>query len=95
MILVGRGLLEAFKKKHADARSQIDAWVAEVNDASWKTTMDVKERYCHASILADNRVVFNLKGNDYRLEVSIAFRTGVVKIHRVGTHAEYDKWETK
>ncbi len=92
MKLVGIKALEDFSKKHADCRKQIDAWVAETQDAQWKTPQEIKARYARASILADDRVVFNLKGNDYRLDVKVNYKNQIVLIKRVGTHAEYEKW---
>jgi mRNA interferase HigB len=92
MKVVGLGKLQDFKSKHADARSQVDAWIREASSASWRTPLDIKARYVHASFLADNRVVFNIKGNRYRLDVKISYETQVVFIVRIGTHAEYDTW---
>lgn len=92
MYLVGRPILEEFATRHADARSVIDSWVAEVLAASWKGPMDVKARYPKASLIGDGRVVFNVKGNDYRLDTKIAYQTGVVRVVRIGTHREYNTW---
>lgn len=92
MKIVGRPKLEAFKEEHPDASSQIDSWVAEVEEAEWRTPLDVKQRYGSASILNDNHVVFNVRGNKYRLKVQIAYKTGIVLIKDVGTHQEYMKW---
>lgn len=91
MRLLGRERLQAFCDKHADARKWIENWLAEVEAGVWSTPKDIKERYNSASILADNTVIFNVKGNDYRLEVTVAYNTGVVVVNWVGTHAEYDK----
>ncbi len=92
MIVLGKKTLEDFKKGHADVRTQIDAWVCEAEDAEWQSPNDIKARYTSASFLADNRVVFNLKGNSYRLDVKVAYKTKTVLIKRIGTHAEYDRW---
>jgi mRNA interferase HigB len=77
---------------HAEVASVVDAWLAEAKAATWRTPADVKARYASASILANNRVVFNLKGNKYRLDTKIAYQTGVVVVKRIGTHAEYTRW---
>lgn len=69
----------------------IKAWYAEANDAEWRTPQDILERYPTADILPGNRVVFNIKGNHYRLIVKIHFNTGIVYIRFIGTHAEYDR----
>ena len=74
-----------------DSEGALKAWVTEVKLAKWNTPQDVKNRYGNASIIANNRVVFNLKGNDYRLIVAIAYRTKYVYVKFIGTHAEYDK----
>ncbi|MEO8493509.1 MAG: type II toxin-antitoxin system HigB family toxin [Planctomycetota bacterium] len=92
MRVVGKQILDDFKQRHADARSQVDAWLAEAEDAKWESPNDIKARFATASILGNNRVVFNLKGNSYRLDVKVTYKTKVVLIKRIGTHAEYDKW---
>jgi mRNA interferase HigB len=68
------------------------AWLVEAEHAEWRTPNDVKARYASASFLAENRVVFNIGGNRFRLVLRIAYRTQTVVIERVGTHAEYDTW---
>ena len=93
MKVVGRKKLEAFSRRHADVRSQIQAWLCEVEEAQWQTPHDVKARYTTASFLGDNRVVFNLKGNKYRLDVKLSYKNQVVLIKRIGTHAEYSTWK--
>ena len=92
MKVVGKKALEDFKQRHADARSQVDAWLCEVEEAEWQSSHDIKARYPTASFLPDNRVVFNLKGNNYRLDVKVSYENQVVLIKRIGTHAEYDHW---
>lgn len=91
MQLLGLPKLEAFKRKHADVRGPLDAWRAEVEAAQWAGPQDVKDRYPSASFLADNRVIFNIKGNAYRLVVKVRYRNGIVWIEWVGTHGDYDK----
>ena len=59
--------------------------------ADWKSTADVKRRYASASVVSAERIVFNLKGNDYRLVVAVDFEKGIVWIKWIGTHAEYDE----
>jgi len=93
MELVGILKLDRFKRKHADARSPIDSWLAEADDATWRTPQDIKDRYASASFLSGRRVVFNIKGNDYRLLVKVSFKNQIVQILQIGTHAEYDSWE--
>ena len=93
MRIVGREVLHEFILQHADAKTAANAWLAEAEETDWKTPMDVKERYPHASILSDNRVIFNLKGNKYRMEVKLSYRNQIALIKRVGTHAEYSRWK--
>ena len=91
--VVGRGMLEDFKRRHADARGPLDSWLSEAEAAEWRSPEDIKARYPSASIIAGGRVVFNIKGNSYRLDVKIAYQTQVLIVVRIGTHAEYDNWE--
>jgi mRNA interferase HigB len=91
MQLLGLIKLDAFKKSHADSRGPLDAWQAEVQAAQWSGPQDVKNRYPSASFLADNRVIFNIKGNTYRLVVKARYQNGIMLIEWVGTHADYDK----
>lgn len=93
MKVVGREELEKFARKHADVRGQIDSWLCEVEEAEWQAPSDVKRRYSHASFLGDNRVIFNLKGNNYRLDTKVSFRNQVVLVVRIGTHEEYSTWK--
>ena len=91
MKVVRRDRLRAFGEKHADTRSWIEGWLSDVELSNWATPNDVKNRYASASFLASNIVIFNLKGNRYRLETVIAYKTKIVMIQWIGTHAEYDK----
>jgi mRNA interferase HigB len=92
MKLIGRHILVQFKLKHADVRSQVDAWEAEVKDAEWTTFHDIRRRYASASSIPAGRVIFNLKGNKYRLRVMVNYPNRIVKVDRAGTHEEYLKW---
>jgi len=91
MRLVGRDLLDEFGSDHADARSWIANWIADAEAARWRTPQDVKLSYASASFLPGNFVIFNVKGNRYRLETQIAYSVGVVAVQWIGTHAEYTK----
>ena len=82
-----------FKEQHPDARSQIDSWEAEVEDAQWNNPTDLKRRYPKkASLLKSPNVIFDICWNKYRLWVQVSYKTGVVLVKKVGTHKEYDKW---
>lgn len=91
MRILGLPLLEAFKQKHADTRGQLDAWQSEVEQETWLTPQDIKRRYQSADFLSGNRVIFNIKGNSYRLVVKVRYQNGLVVVEWVGTHAEYSK----
>jgi len=75
----------------SDAAGALRAWFAEVRLAQWTSPQDVKNQYANASIIANNRVVFNIKGNHYRLILAIAYKMQYVYVKFIGTHAEYDK----
>lgn len=91
MRILNLPLLEDFKRGHADARGPLDAWRSEVERSAWANTHDIKQRYASADFLADSRVIFNIKGNRYRLVVKVRFQNGIVRVEWVGTHAEYSK----
>lgn len=92
MRLIGKDILEKYSKVHADVRSQIAAWIAEAETAEWKSFQDIKKMYPSASNIRKGRVVFNIKGNSYRLDVRIAYNTLLVQVVRIGTHEDYDSW---
>src|SRR6266702_554895 len=79
------------RKDQPAVKATLDAWFDEVSTAVWKNTADVKRRYATASIVNAERVVFNIKGNDYRLVVAVDFEKGIVWIKWIGTHKAYDK----
>jgi mRNA interferase HigB len=82
-------------KDHAALKAAIDAWFDEVKKADWSTTADVRRRYASASVVSADRIVFNIKGNDYRLVVSVDFEKRIVWVKWIGTHAEYDRIDVK
>lgn len=91
MRVIAKGTLRAFWEKHSDAEIPLKTWYALVDHADWKTTHDIKSMFGDASFVANNRVVFNIKGNKYRVVVYIVFKVKKVFIRFVGTHAQYDK----
>jgi mRNA interferase HigB len=90
MHLVSLPPLLRFIATHPDAKQSVLAWCDEVKKARWRQPSDIKAQYAHASILKNRRVVFNLKGNDYRLIVAVAYNLGYVYVKFIGTHAQYD-----
>jgi mRNA interferase HigB len=97
MIVIGTDLIENYLADHAGhkgikaARSQYEAWLDIVTRANWRNPEDVKMSYPKASILKASRVVFNIKGNDYRLVARVQYQAGAMAIRFFGTHVEYDK----
>ena len=91
--LLNRPILEEFKLRHRDVSDQIDAWVKEAQDATWKDSHEMRRRYGSADPLGDGRTVFNLKGNKYRLGVRISYQNQVIRIEKIGTHQEYADWK--
>lgn len=90
MRIIAVSTLRAFWALHPDAEQPLKAWHDEVLRASWRQPADIKAHYRSASVLKNRRVVFNIKGNSYRLVVSIAYRLQIVYVKFIGTHEEYD-----
>lgn len=91
MRIIAISTLRDFWLTRPDAEKPLMAWLAAAGAAQWKTPADIKAQFRNASILSGRRVVFNIKGNDYRLVVSVAYLFGAVYVKFVGTHAEYDQ----
>ncbi len=91
MRIISRKNLRDFYGNHPDAKAPLESWFQETMEARWNSPGDIKRRYPSADILPGNRVVFNIKGNTYRLIVKIHYNTGIVFIRFVGTCAKYDK----
>ena len=95
MRIIAKSTLREFWKRFPDAEEPLLAWFREVEKEDWSSPSQVKEKYRNASIVKGNRVVFNIKGNDYRLVVRINYPYRVLYVRFVGTHAEYDKIDVK
>jgi mRNA interferase HigB len=101
MRVIARSTLRQFVASLAGHRDQpavrtaLDNWYDEVNCAVWKSTADIKRQYATASIVTNERVVFKVKGNDYRLVVAIDFGKAIVWIKWIGTHKAYDKIDVR
>lgn len=91
MRVIAKNILREFWQKHPDCEQQLKSWFQEASKAKWKNTKDIKKEYSTASFLVGNRVVFNIKGNQYRLIVKINYDYQMVWIRFIGTHSEYDK----
>ncbi len=90
MRVIAVSTLRAFWERHPDAEQPLKAWYEEATNATWAQPADIKARYRSASVLKTRRVVSNIKGNDYRLIVAIAYKLQIVYVKFVGTHQEYD-----
>jgi mRNA interferase HigB len=95
MRIIGLRPLRDFWEQHADSEAPLRAWYHEVRQADWDSPAAVKARYGNASFIGGNRVVFNIKGNSYRLVVKINYPVRVVFIRFIGTHAAYDRIDAK
>jgi mRNA interferase HigB len=101
MRIIARRTLKQFVDARAGHRDKpalkaaLDAWYAEVRAAEWSNTADVKRHYATASIIAADRIVFNIKGNSYRLVVAVDFEKAIVFIKWIGTHADYDRIDVR
>lgn len=91
MRIISRRTLREFWEKHPDAERPLQAWYVNVKNADWKTPSDVKGAYRNASFVGNNRIVFNIKGNTYRLVVAMNYQYGIIYIRFIGTHQEYDR----
>lgn len=97
MRIIARRTLRQFvdslagQKEQPAVKAALDAWFDEVSKADWKSSADVKRLYATASIVSAERIVFNIKGNDYRLVVAVDFEKAIVWIKWIGTHKAYDR----
>ena len=89
--ILAKRTIREFYLKYPDSKNYLETWYDTVNKAQWKTPNDVKEFYATVTILKNSRVVFNIKGNDYRLIAKINYKRQWVFIRFIGTHKEYDK----
>lgn len=99
--MIARSTLTRFVDNMAGQRGQravkaaLDAWFHEAEKADWTSSADVKHNYANASIVVADRVIFNIKGNDYRLITAIDYKRKIVFIKWLGTHAAYDKVDAR
>lgn len=95
MKIIDSEKLEKFIRKHTDANSSIQKWVAVCEGANWKKHSDLKNNFLSADYVGNNRYVFNIKGNNYRIVAVVIFFADRMVIRFVGTHAEYDRIDAK
>jgi mRNA interferase HigB len=97
MRIIARRTLRAFvekcagRKDRAALKAALDAWFWEVSRASWRSAAEVKKLYRTASVVTSERIVFHIKGNDYRLVAAVDFEKGIVWIKWIGSHVDYDR----
>lgn len=91
MKIMNLGLIQAFQRANPHAKNWLDNWVSDTRSAVWKTSHDIKQRYANVSVLGGKVVIFNVAGNKYRLEVSVAYNSEIVFVDWIGTHAEYTR----
>ena len=91
MRVIAKKMLRNFWERHSDSEQQLKTWFRETEKCSWTNANDIKKEYPSASILGDNRIVFNIKGNHYRLIVKVNYHYGMVWMRFIGTHSEYDR----
>ncbi|MBW8360298.1 MAG: type II toxin-antitoxin system HigB family toxin [Weeksellaceae bacterium] len=89
--IIAKRTLKDFWEKHPDAEQYLKTWFDVAKSNTWKSPADVKQNFANASILRDSRVVFNIKGNSYRLIVKFNYEREWAFIRFIGTHSEYDK----
>lgn len=91
MRVIAKKTLREFWLKHSDTEQKLKIWYHEAEQAVWKTPNDIKIEYPSASLLQNNRVVFNIKGNQYRIVVRINYKYQIIWIRFVGTHQVYNR----
>jgi mRNA interferase HigB len=91
MRVIAVSKLKAFWESHSDAERPLRTWLDAVHGARWARPTDIPAQFTTASVLKSRRVVFNVKGNDYRLVVAVAYRFGAVYVKFIGNHAQYDR----
>jgi mRNA interferase HigB len=95
MRIIARNTLRVFWEEHPPAEGPLKAWFAEATRATWQTMADIKRRYATASIVDDERVVFNVGGNKFRLVVKLWFPGRTVWIKFIGTHKTYEQLDVR
>jgi mRNA interferase HigB len=91
MRIIAKKVLREFWERHPDAEQSLKAWYQDVKQAAWVSPQDIRQVYATASIIPNNRVVFNIRGNNYRLIVAVNYDFGIVYVRFIGTHREYDQ----
>ena len=91
MRIIAKKILKEFWEKHSDCEQQLKSWYREASNAEWKNPNEIISEYPSVSIISSNRIVFNIKGNNYRLVIKINYDYQIVWIRFIGTHSKYDR----
>jgi len=95
-IIAFRTLREFWERsEYSDSEASLQAWYHDAKNSDWRNSNEIKQHYKNASIIGEGRVVFNIKGNSYRLVVLIDYEFQIIFIRFIGTHKEYDKIDAK
>jgi mRNA interferase HigB len=95
MVVISKAIIAGFGKLHADAGEPLNDWWRITKERNWKSFRDIKRDFASVDYVGNDRYVFNIKGNKYRLVVMIFFNIRTVYIRFIGTHSEYDKIDCK
>ena len=93
--IIAKKTLKDFWENHADAEQYLKTWYETAKNSNWRSPNDIKQTFINASVLKDSRIVFNIKGNSYRLIVKFNYERQWAFIRFIGTHAEYDPDECR
>lgn len=91
MVIISKTILSEFGENHADSVEALNVWYSTVKQANWNSSNDIKKMFRTVDYVGNDRYVFNIKGNKYRMVVMIFFNIRTIYIRFIGTHAEYDK----
>lgn len=95
MVILNIGALKKFLEKRPDAANAVNRWIEIVKQADWKSHNDIKQYFPNADYVGNDRYVFNIRGNNYRLVAVVVFFNGFIRVQFIGTHREYDKIDCK
>jgi mRNA interferase HigB len=95
MVIIAKKIINEFGLKHADSIDSLNNWYEKSKNADWNTFLEIKETFNSVDYVGNDRYVFNIKGNKYRLVAMINFKIRTIFIRFIGTHKEYDKIDCK
>ena len=93
--IIAKKTLREFWEKHKDCEEQLNSWYRDFGNSEWSNFNEIKSIYPNASLIGDNRIVFDIKGNQYRLIIKVQFKLKIAWIRFIGTHAAYDRVNAK